>query len=262
MTHHQTGKTEESLAAGRVADGQGNHERIGVIGVGGLGGTLARRLTGLGYEVSISNSRGPASLAAFADEIGVTPVSVTEASIASDIVIVSIPTKAVPDLPPGLFANTPKSVIVVDTCNYHPELRDGPIEAIDSGMLDSEWVEQQLGRPVVKAFNNIFADSLLTKGKSTGTAERIALAIAGDDYVAKAAVARIVDELGFDPVDAGGIHDSWRQQPGAPAYCQDLDAAALRRALDKAEFSRIADYLACEEARIKQSVAASTTSVR
>jgi predicted dinucleotide-binding enzyme len=235
-------------------EGQGDQVSIGVIGAGGQGETLARRLARLGYTVSISNSRGPESLAALAAEIGAKPVSATEAASASDIVIVSIPTKAVTDLPRQLFANVPDSVIVVDTCNYHPELRDGRIDAIDRGMPDSEWVAQQLGRPVIKAFNNIFASSLLNKGTPAGSTGRIALSVAGELPEAKAAVLRLVEELGFDPVDAGGLDESWRQQAGAPAYCRDLDAAALRGALAEAELSRIADYREREEARIRQSM--------
>jgi 8-hydroxy-5-deazaflavin:NADPH oxidoreductase len=229
---------------------------IGVIGAGGLGGALARQLARLGYEVSISNSRGPESLAAFAAETGVMPVSVTGAARASDIVIVSIPTKAIPDLPRDLFVNLPDSVIVIDTCNYHPELRDGRIDAIDRGMTDSEWVARQLRRPVIKAFNNIFASSLQKKGTPAGSLGRIALSAVGDQPDAKAAVLRLVDDLGFDPVDAGGLDESWRQQPGTPAYCRDLDAADLRHALTEAEYSRIADYRAREEARIRKSIGA------
>jgi 8-hydroxy-5-deazaflavin:NADPH oxidoreductase len=227
---------------------------IGVIGAGALGETLVRHLARLGYEVSISNSRGPESLAALAAQIGARPVSVTEAARASDIVIVSIPTKAVPELPRGLFGPVPDSVIVVDTGNYHPELRDGRIDAIDRGMLDSEWVSRQLGRPVIKAFNSIFASSLLNKGTPAGSPGRIALSVAGEQPDAKTAVLGLVDDLGFDPVDGGGLGESWRQQPGTPAYCRDLDAAALRRALAQAEHSRIADYRAREEARIRQSI--------
>jgi predicted dinucleotide-binding enzyme len=230
--------------------------RIGVIGVGGLGATLARQLTRLGHEVSISNSRGPASLVALAAELNATPLSVTQAARASDIVIVSIPTKAVPDLARGFFVDVLDSVIVVDTCNYHPQLRDGRIDAIDRGMIESEWVAQQLGRPVIKAFNSIFADSLLKKGAPAGTAGRIALPVAGERPDARAAVLRLVDDLGFDPVDAGGLDESWRQQPGAPAYCRDLDAPALRRAIAEAEHSRIVDYRVREEERIRQSHAA------
>jgi predicted dinucleotide-binding enzyme len=230
------------------------HMRIGFIGAGELGGTLARHLTRLGHQVSIANSRGPESLTALAAEIGATPVSVVDA-VKAEIVVISIPTKAVADLPRELFANVP-SRVVIDTGNYHPELRDGRIDAIDQGMLDSQWVAQQIGRPVVKAFNNIFAKSLLEKGVPRGTTGRIALSVFGDSLDAKAAVLRLVDDLGFDPVDGGDLDNSWRQQPGTPAYCRDFEATALRRALTEAARSRIAEYRTEEEARIRRYIAA------
>ena len=232
--------------------------RIGVIGAGGMGGILARHLAKLGHHVSIANSRGPESLTALAAEIGATPVSVVDAANAGEVVIISIPTKAVTDLPRELFANVPGSVVVIDTCNYHPELRDGRIDAIDRGMPDSQWVAQQIGRPVIKAFNNIYAKSLLEKGVPRGTTGRIALSIMGDSLGAKATVLRLVDDLVFDPVDGGDLDASWRQQTGSPAYCQDLDAAALRRALSEADRSRIAEYRAEQEARIRRYIAAQT----
>ena len=232
--------------------------RVGFIGAGSIGGTLARHLARLGNQVSIANSRGPESLAALADEIGATPVSVVDAVKAGEIVVISVPTKAVANLPRGLFANVP-SRVVIDTGNYHPELRDGRIDAIDQGMLDSQWVEQQIGCPVVKAFNNIFAKSLLEKGVPGGTTGRIALSVMGDSLEAKATVLRLVDDLGFDPVDGGDLDASWRQQTGSPAYCRDLDAVALRRALFEADRSRIADYRAGEEARIRRYIATQTT---
>src|SRR5439155_7414586 len=182
---------------------------------------LAKR----GHHVSIANSRGPESLTALAAESGATTVSVVDPAQAGEIVIIAIPTKAVADLPRALFANLPASVVVIDIGNYHPELRDGRIEAIERGLLDSQWVAQQLGRPVIKAFNNIYAKSLLEKGVPRGTKGRIALSVAGDSLDAKATVLRLVDDLGFDPVEGGGLDDSWRQQPGTPAYCQDLEAA-------------------------------------
>jgi 8-hydroxy-5-deazaflavin:NADPH oxidoreductase len=226
--------------------------RIGVIGAGSMGGTLARRLARLGHQVSIANSRGPDSLAAFAAEIGATPVSVVDAARAGEIVIIAIATKAAADLSRELFAKVPSSVVVIDTGNYHPELRDGRIDAIDSGLLDSQWVAQQIGRPVIKAFNNILAMSLLEKGAPRGTTGRIAVSVAGDSLEAKATVLRLVDDLGFDPVDGGDLANSWRQQPGTPAYCRDLDAAALRRALAEADRSRIAEYRVKEEARLRR----------
>ena len=227
--------------------------RIGIVGTGGMGGILARHLAKLGHHVSIANSRGPDSLTALAAEIGATPVSVVDAVNAGEIVILAIPTKAVGDLPRGLFANVPSSVVVIDIGNYHPALRDGHIDAIERGLLDSQWVAQQIARPVIKAFNTILAESLREKGVPRGTRGRIALSVCGDSSDAKAAVFRLVEELGFDPVDGGVLEDSWRQQPGTPAYCRDLEAAALRRALTEADRSRIAEYRAEQEARLRRS---------
>jgi predicted dinucleotide-binding enzyme len=230
--------------------------RIGVIGAGSLGEILARHLVKAGHHVAIANSRGPESLTRLAAETGATPVSLVGAAEAGDIVILAIPTKAVADLPRTLFANVPSSVVVIDVGNYHPELRDGRIDAIDRGMLDSQWVAQQIGRPVIKAFNNILAASLLEKGVPKGTKGRIALSVFGDSPDARAAALRLVDDLGFDPVDGGDLDASWRQQPGTPAYCRDLEATALRRALAEADRTRIADYRAEREAQLKASIAA------
>jgi predicted dinucleotide-binding enzyme len=232
--------------------------RIGIIGTGSMGGILARHLADLGHPVSIANSRGPESLAVRATVLGATPASVVDAAQGGEIVILAIPTKAVADLPKALFANAPGNTIVLDIGNYHPELRDGRIDAIDRGLPDSQWVAQQIGRPVIKAFNNIFARSLFEKGVPRGTAGRIALPVAGDSPDAKAAVSRLVDELGFDAVDGGDLDNSWRQQTGTPAYCRDLDAAALRRALAETDRSRVAEYRAEEEARIRKTMAAQT----
>src|SRR5256885_7960597 len=119
----------------------------------------------------------------------------------------------------------------------------------------SQWVAQQIGRPVIKAFNNILAENLLEKGAPRGTKGRIALPVAGDLSDAKALVLRLVDDLGFDLVDAGDLDNSWRQQTGTPAYCQDLEAAALRRALAEADRPRIAEYRAEQEARLRKLMA-------
>jgi 8-hydroxy-5-deazaflavin:NADPH oxidoreductase len=128
--------------------------------------------------------------------------------------------------------------VVVDTGNYYPRERDGRIEAIENGMPESRWVEQQLGRPVVKAFNNIYAQHLMNLGRPRGTPGRIGLPVAADNNVAKGVVLRLVDELGFDGVDAGGLDESWRQQPGTPVYASDLDADGVRRALSQASADR------------------------
>lgn len=212
--------------------------KIGIIGTGHIGGALARRLPALGHEVAIANSRGPETLADLAAETGATPVSVRDAVRGRDLIILTIPQKNVPALPPGLFSETPSNVVVVETGNYYPQQRDGRIEGIESGLPESRWVEQQLGRPVVKAFNNIYAQHLQDHGRPAGTPGRIALPVAGDDPDAKAKVMRLIDELGFDPVDAGGLDESWRQQPGTPVYAQDFDAAGVRRALAAARNER------------------------
>jgi hypothetical protein len=219
----------------------GNQEqdmKIGIIGAGQIGGTLTRRLTELGHEVLVANSRGPETLGDLTAETGATAVSVREAVRRVDLVVVTIPEKSIPSLPAGLFADTDERVVVVDTGNYYPRQRDGRIEAIEAGTPESRWVEQQLGRPVVKAFNNIFARHLLELGRGAGTTGRIALPVAGDDDAAKAVVLRLVDELGFDGVDAGGLDESWRQQPGTPVYTTDLDADGVRRALSEASRDR------------------------
>ena len=212
--------------------------RIGIIGAGNIGGTLARRLTALGHEVSIANSRGPETLADLARETGAKAVTVREAARAGAVVIVTIPEKNVPSLPVDLFAGVPADVVIVDTGNYYPRNRDGYIEAIEHGMPESRWVSDRLRRPVVKAFNNIYARHLLERGKPVSTPRRIALPVAGDDQRAKEIVLRLVDELGFDGVDAGSLDESWRQQPGTPVYCADLDAAGVMRALSAAKAER------------------------
>jgi hypothetical protein len=170
-------------------------------------------------------------------------VTVEEAARAGDVVIVTIPEKGVPRLPAGLFDGVPDDVVVVDTGNYYPQ-RDGPIDAIEKGTTESRWVSQQLGRPVVKAFNSIYARSLLERGKPRGTPGRIGLPVAGDDRRAKDVVIRLVEELGFDGLDAGSLDESWRQQPGTPVYCTDLDAEGVRRALGEAKKERPAGFRA------------------
>jgi predicted dinucleotide-binding enzyme len=218
--------------------------KIGIIGAGNIGGTLVRRLTALGHNVSVANSRGPQTLALLATETGATAVTVSDSVRGAELVIVTIPERNIPSLPAGLLVGTPASVVVIDTGNYYPQQRDGRIDAIEAGTAESRWVQQQLGRPVVKAFNNIYAQHLRDLGKPAGTPGRIALPIAGDDDAAKGVVLRLIDELGFDGVDAGGLDESWRQQPGTPVYGTDLDAAGVRRALSQANRERTPEWRA------------------
>jgi predicted dinucleotide-binding enzyme len=217
--------------------------KIGIIGAGHIGGTLTRRFTALGHQVFVANSRGPETLADLTAATGATAVTVNAAARAGDLVVVSIPVKNIPKLPPDLFANVPDSVVIVDTGNYYPQ-RDGQIAEIESGTTESRWTSRQLGRPVVKAFNNIYALHLLKMGKPAGSLGRIALPVAGDDKAAKAVVLKLVEELGFDGIDAGGLDDSWRQQPGTPVYGTDLGADGVRRGLSTAKPERLPNFRA------------------
>ncbi|HEY7389760.1 MAG TPA: NAD(P)-binding domain-containing protein [Bryobacteraceae bacterium] len=216
---------------------------IGIIGAGNIGGTLTRRLTALGHKVFVANSREPGTLADLARETGATAVSAKQAARAGEVVIVTIPEGKLRDLPKDLFEGVPESVVVIDTGNYYPR-RDGRIEEIERGIPESRWVEQQLGRPVIKAFNNIYARHLMELGHPPGTPTRIALPVSGDSARAKAIVLELVNELGFDGVDAGPIEESWRQQPGTPVYATDLDAAGVRRALNQATRERRPEFRA------------------
>ena len=205
--------------------------KIGVIGTGNIGGTLARKLSAAGHEVRVANSKGLDGVRAFAEEIGATPADTHGAIAGADLVILSIPFPAVAQLPKDLFDGLPGATPIVDTGNYYPGLRDPQIAELDAGKTESVWVSEQVGRPIIKAFNNILAYSLAELGRPAGAPDRIAVAVAGDDDAAKRTVMGIVDQIGFDPVDAGSLAESWRQQPGTPAYCCDDDAETMRRGL-------------------------------
>ena len=201
--------------------------KIGIIGSGNIGATLTRRLTALGHDVAVSNSRGPQSLEALAGETGATAAEPATAARDADLVIVAIPLKAVPDLPAGELSGK----LVVDAGNYYPG-RDGEIAEIEAGTASSRWVAGQLpGAAVVKAFNTIQSGHLLELGRDAGDPDRIALPVAGDDAAAKRRVLELVDALGFDGLDAGTLDESRRQEPGTPVYGADLGAAAAREAL-------------------------------
>jgi 8-hydroxy-5-deazaflavin:NADPH oxidoreductase len=217
---------------------------IGIIGAGQIGGTLTRRLTALGHDVRVANSRDPETLADLAAEAGATAVWAADAARDADIVIVSIPQKSVVDLAPGIVATAKPGAPVIETNNYYPQQRDGRIAAIEEGTPESVWVSQQLGVPVHKVFNGIFWKHLRDRGLPAGAEGRIALPVAGAAGAAQQTVLALVDQLGFDPVDAGPLEESWRQQPGTPSYGADLGAAALKEALAAASPERPADFVA------------------
>ncbi|MET0321513.1 MAG: NAD(P)-binding domain-containing protein [Duganella sp.] len=237
---------------------------IGIIGAGHIGSALATRLTSLGHSVWIANSRGPETLSDVAQKTGAKPVTIQEAARHGEILVVTIPLKNIPQLPKDLFADVAPDVPVIDTSNYYPILRDGHISELETGDLtESEWVQQHLGRPVVKVFNNIHAEHIGTKGQPKGTAGRIALPVASDDAAAKQKVMALVEELGFDAVDDGSLHESWRQQPGTPSYGADLTADKLRALFDqlgpRRSEAQHAEYLA-NHAKLEREMAAKSSS--
>jgi predicted dinucleotide-binding enzyme len=228
---------------------------IGIIGAGNIGSALAGNLVKLGHKVSIANSRGPDTLKDVAAKTGAKPVTAREAAHAGEIVVLTIPFLAVPKTKAD-FADVPPNVIVIDTNNYYPEMRDGEVAPHD--VIDSQWVTEKLGRPVIKVFNNIFAQHLAENGKPKGTPGRLALPVAGDDAKAKQAVIDLVEAMGFDPIDAGTIADSWRQQPGTPAYVADLDKAKMTAALAAADHSKLASYRHSAEAHLREMLGGKT----
>jgi 8-hydroxy-5-deazaflavin:NADPH oxidoreductase len=207
--------------------------KIGIIGAGNIGATLARKLAACGHEVKLANSKAPRSLQNLANEIGVQAVAKEEAVSEVDVVILSIPFAKYPDLKQTL-SHVPEQVVVIDTSNYYPG-RDGAIKEVDDGKPESVWVSEQIGRPVVKAWNALLAATLADKGQPAGSSTRIALPVAGDDANAEAIAQDLVEDTGFTALAAGSLEGSWRQQPGTPAYCTELTLPALKSALCAAD---------------------------
>jgi predicted dinucleotide-binding enzyme len=210
---------------------------IGIIGTGHIGTTLIRKFTRAGHTVQMANSRGPETLQELAQETGAQAVTAQEAVQGVDVIILSIPLDKLP-LMKEVLAQVPDKVVVADTSNYYP-FRDGHIPALDSGdQTESEWVSEQIGHPVIKAWNNVLAGTFADKGLPPGTEGRLALSVAGDDPAAKQTVLSLVENTGFDAIDGGTLAESWRQQPGTPGYCTELTAEELRSALAAADRSR------------------------
>ncbi len=190
---------------------------IGIIGSGMIGGTVARLSVAAGYQVVVSNSRGPETLQELVAELGplATAATAGQAAEAGDLVVVSVPVKAFAEIAAKPLDGKP----VLDTGNYYPQ-RDGQIEELDTGALTSSGLLQRdlPGAHVVKVFNNIYFKHLQSLARPSGAPDRTALPIAGDDPAAKAAVTAYLDAIGYDAVDAGPVAESWRQEPGTPAY--------------------------------------------
>ncbi|MBT2280299.1 NAD(P)-binding domain-containing protein [Priestia megaterium] len=204
--------------------------RFGIIGAGSIGSIISKKLVENDHDVKIADAREMEHLEG--KELAGTPVRVEDAIKNIEVLIISLPTKAIPSIR-DIINQVEEEVIIVDTSNYYP-FRDDEIEEIENGMVESVWVLNQLGRPVIKAFNNLLAYTLENEGTSEDSSGRIAMAVASDDPAQKQIVRDVVNELGFDAVDSGSLNDSWRQQPGTPAYCTELTKDELTKALKKA----------------------------
>jgi predicted dinucleotide-binding enzyme len=211
--------------------------KIGILGVGHIGKTLALKLAAAGHDVKVANSRGPETIDAVALATGARAVTTARAAADVDVVILSIPLNRLPAVAP-LIARLPAETVVMDTSNYYPQ-RDGTIDAIEAGQVESLWVAGQLGRPIVKAWNSIGSDSFAKKGTPAGSPGRIALPVAADRERDRKVGMQLVEDTGFDAFDAGKLSESWRQQPGAPCYCTDLTRNELPAALAATERPRL-----------------------
>ncbi|MEU0602846.1 NAD(P)-binding domain-containing protein [Streptomyces sp. NPDC006393] len=209
--------------------------RISVIGAGSIGGTLALRWARLGHEVRLANSRGPGTLAGLVAGTSVAASRIEEVATGAEAVVLSIPFGAVAALPGEVVASFPAGAVVVDTGNYVPHRRDTVIDAIEAGQVESMWVAEQLGRPVVKAFNTIGAASLRDKALPAGAPGRVAAPVCADAERDRRVCSSLVDDAGFAPLDAGPLAGSWRQQPGTPVYTADLPPAEAVAALAAAQ---------------------------
>ena len=207
---------------------------IGLIGAGHIGSQVARAAIASGYDVVISNSRGPETLTDLLFELGPRARAGTteEAAAAGDLVVVAIPLKAIGDVPVEPLVGK----VVIDTNNYYPR-RDGTIPVLDDQSLtSSELLQNRLpGAHVVKAFNHIYSQQITSDATPPRTRNRRALVIAGDDPTAKAQAAELIDGFGFDVVDIGPLAESWRIQPGMPGYTRRMNAQELTVALASAE---------------------------
>ncbi|SES46674.1 hypothetical protein SAMN03159406_04846 [Rhizobium sp. NFR03] len=211
--------------------------KIGILGAGTIGATLARKLAAAGHEVKVANSRGPETIKTEVLETGAKPVAAKDAVGDMDVVILSMPHTGFEKIR-HLVSTLPEETVVIDTSNYFPQ-RDGVNPAIEAGDVESKWVQDFFGRPVVKAWNAIGTVPFAERGQPKGHPERAAIPIAGDRERDREVAMALVDETGFDGYDAGTLAESWRQQPGSPVYCTNLSYDRIGAALAAAEQERL-----------------------
>ncbi len=211
--------------------------KIGILGTGHIGKTLVKELSAAGHNVKVANSRGPETIEPDLLSNGASAVTTQDAVSGVEAIILSIPLNRIPEIA-SLIAAVPDETVVIDTSNYYP-FRDTRIDAIEAGQVESLWVVEQLGRPIAKAWNAIGSASLAGKGMPKGTPGRIAIPVAADRDRDRAVAMALVEETGLDAFDAGTLAESWRQQPGAPAYCTDLTREEMGAALAAADKARL-----------------------
>ena len=215
--------------------------KIGIVGTGSIGSLLAEKLSKAGHQIKVTNTRSMPELEKIAASLGASAATLEDVVKDVDAIIFSMPFNAYKDLPKNLLNDVPQDVVVMDTSNYYP-FRDGEVPELEQ-LSESEYISGILNRPLVKVFNNMLEGTLKYKGKTAeegarvaiGEEARVAISIAGDNQEHKKLVAQLVDITGFDTVDAGSLAESWRQQPGTPAYCTELNEAELKEALANAE---------------------------
>lgn len=211
--------------------------KIGIIGAGTIGSLLVQKLSKAGHDVKVAAKNGPESIDRDVLSQGGRAVTSEEAVTNVDAIIVSIPPNSMPDVA-YLFADIAADTVVIETSNYFPQ-RDGNITALDDGIPASVWVSEQLGRPVAKAWNTMATKSFAVNSRPAGAEDRLAMPVAADRDRDRLVAMGLVEDSGFDAVDAGPLSESWRQQPGSPVYCTDLTRDEIPTALSAAERDRL-----------------------
>jgi predicted dinucleotide-binding enzyme len=211
--------------------------KIGIIGAGSIGSTIARRLSRRGHDVMIANSRGPETIRDSALSTGARAVTAAEAAHGVDVLIVSVPMNRNVDIADHV-RSAPKDAVVIDTSNYYPA-RDGVVQAFQDGVPESVWLSELFGRPIAKAWNAITTQSFNAKATEPGDPARVAIPVAADSDAERRVAMSLVEQTGFDAVDAGVLAESWRQQPGAPVYCTDRTRDEMPGWLAAADKNRV-----------------------
>lgn len=208
--------------------------KIGIIGTGQIGATLIRQYRKAGHQVKMTNASGIEKLKSLEIETGAKAVSLNDVVKDVEVLVVSIPFVGIPNLANAMRKNIPASTIIIDTTNYYP-IRDGKIDEIEAGQLESDWVSKHFSRPVVKVYNSILAGPLVQAGLPNGSVNRVALPVSGNNGEAKQIAMSLVNDSGFDSLDIGDLSNSWKQQPGSPVYCTDLTLSQLKHNLGKGD---------------------------